>query len=45
MRKNAAEALGEIGDVRAVEPLVIALKGEDVSVRKMCNRGFRENKR
>ncbi len=33
MRRSAAQALGEIGDIRAVEPLQIALKDEDKGVR------------
>jgi len=34
LSEAAAEALGQIGDVRAVEPLVTALKDKDKSVRK-----------
>jgi len=33
-RQAAAEALGKLGDTRAVEPLVAALRGEDVEVRR-----------
>jgi HEAT repeat protein len=33
-RREAAEALGEIGDLRAVEPLIAALKDTNVSVRE-----------
>jgi HEAT repeat protein len=33
-RKAAAEALGKLGDVRAIEPLTIALKDEDKDVRR-----------
>ncbi len=29
VRKSAAQALGEIGDARAIEPLLTALKDED----------------
>jgi HEAT repeat protein len=35
MRCNAAEALGRIGDVRAVEPLLIALKESITDVRNI----------
>ena len=34
LRFNAAEALGEIGDERALEPLKQTLKDEDEDVRK-----------
>ena len=34
VRKNAAEALGEIGDKRASEPLVTALEDDDGTVRQ-----------
>lgn len=34
VRKNAASALGDLGDERAVEPLIEALKDEDKYVRK-----------
>jgi len=34
IRRAAAEALGGIGDARAVEPLIQALKDRDVDVRK-----------
>ena len=33
MRKNAAEALGKLGDARAVEALIGALKGDEKDVR------------
>ena len=33
-KKKAAEALGEIGDARAVEPLILALKDEYWEVRR-----------
>ena len=33
VRQHAARALGEIGDVRAVEPLIAALKDPDKYVR------------
>jgi HEAT repeat protein len=33
VRKNAAEALGKIGDARAVEPLIAALEDTNVSIR------------
>ena len=44
VREEAAEALGEIGDDRAVEPLTKALKDEDSSVRSKAGRGFREDR-
>ena len=34
MRKGAAKALGQIGDVRAVEPLIAALKDNNEDVRE-----------
>ena len=34
VRSSAAEALGEIGDARAVEPLCAALRDKDVDVRE-----------
>ncbi|MGA7075782.1 MAG: HEAT repeat domain-containing protein [Halobacteriota archaeon] len=34
VRRDAAEALGEVGDSRAVEPLVWALNDEDSLVRR-----------
>lgn len=34
VRKEAAEALGKIGDARAVEPLIQALKDNDEEVRQ-----------
>ena len=34
VRLHAAEALGKIGDERAVEPLIEALNDEDASVRR-----------
>ena len=34
VRKKSAEALGSIGDMRAVEPLIEALKDEDENVRE-----------
>ncbi|MDH7485547.1 MAG: HEAT repeat domain-containing protein [Anaerolineae bacterium] len=33
VRRGAAEALGMIGDARAVEPLIAALRDEDSGVR------------
>ena len=33
VRVNAVEALGKIGDTRAVEPLIAALKDKDKDVR------------
>lgn len=36
VRRDAAEALGEIKDTRAVEPLINALKDEDSSVRELA---------
>jgi HEAT repeat protein len=36
VRKGAATALGDLGDERAVEPLIEALKDEDNFVRKMA---------
>lgn len=34
VRSSAAEALGEIGDARAVQPLCAALRDKDVDVRR-----------
>ena len=34
VRKAAAQVLGEIGDVRAVEPLIVALKNKHEDLRK-----------
>ncbi len=34
VRRKAAKALGQIGDVRAADPLIVALKDNDYSVRK-----------
>jgi hypothetical protein len=34
VRQSAAEALGQLGDVRAVEPLIAALKDPELEVRK-----------
>lgn len=34
VRMDAARALGKIGDPRAVEPLIAALKDEELNVRK-----------
>jgi HEAT repeat protein len=40
VRANAAEDLGEIGDVRAVEPLTQALQDEDTWVRICAERAL-----
>lgn len=40
--EEAAEALGQIGDARAVEPLAQALKDEDEDVRKEAVRALRK---
>jgi HEAT repeat protein len=40
VKMAAAEALGELGDVRAVEPLITALKDEKVNVRKAAVRAL-----
>jgi HEAT repeat protein len=36
VRKNAAEALGEIGDTKASEPLINALEDDDATVRQFA---------
>lgn len=36
VRKNAAEALGKIGEVQAVEPLIEILKDDDMTVRSVA---------
>jgi len=38
VRRDAAGALGKIGDARAVEPLIAALKDEDKDVRTAAAR-------
>jgi len=43
-RASAIEALGRIGDSRAVEPLIAALKDEDVNVRWPAARALGEIK-
>ncbi|RKY41050.1 MAG: hypothetical protein DRP85_07295, partial [Candidatus Makaraimicrobium thalassicum] len=42
VRKDAAEALGDIGDKRAVEPLIQALKDEDPNVRESAAEALRK---
>jgi len=44
-RKKAAEALGNIGDKRAVEPLVQALKDEYADVRKAAKKSLEKIKK
>ena len=44
VQKNAAEALGKIGDKRAINPLMEALKGEDGYVRKTAGKVLEEIK-
>jgi bilin biosynthesis protein len=40
VRRDAAEALGEVGDSRAVEPLIRALNDEDSLVRRDAEEAF-----
>ncbi len=39
-RRNAAEALGKIGDVKAVTPLIQALKDDSLEVRKQAKKAL-----
>ena len=41
MRKGAVEALGQLGDARAVEPLIVALKDQAGNVREAAAYGLR----
>jgi HEAT repeat protein len=43
VQEAAADALGEMGDARAVEPLINALKDENSIVRKAAKDALREN--
>jgi predicted ArsR family transcriptional regulator len=45
LRAEVARALGKIGDSRAVDALIEALKDEDSYVRKKCSMGTWEDKR
>ncbi|AEH51257.1 HEAT repeat domain-containing protein [Pseudothermotoga thermarum] len=40
VRKSTAEALGKIGDSRAVEPLIQALKDDDENVRSSASKAL-----
>jgi len=42
VRKNATDALGEIGDVRAIEPLIQALKDKGRGVQKYAAKALGE---
>ncbi|MEO0160809.1 MAG: HEAT repeat domain-containing protein [candidate division WOR-3 bacterium] len=42
VRRYAAEALGKIGDNRAVEPLIAALKDEDSDVRRYAEEALKK---
>ena len=42
IRSNAAEALGEIGDTRAVKPLIKALTDEDSEIQKIATKALKK---